>query len=100
MIRDFLLNCIKFKLAPVFDYIFKIAPFTDMLGNPLLEDNERTITDNIEPINFGLTGGIGVSYDFGSSELNLDIRGSGGFTHIQKDKDNGVNTTGALVVTA
>ena len=78
-------------------------PLTDPLGNPLPEmsfDNERTITEDIEPTNFGLTGGIGVSYNFGSSELNLDIRGAGGFTHIQKDEANGANTTGALVVTA
>lgn len=63
-------------------------------------DNETDITDDVNSTNFGLTGGIGICYDFGSSELNLDIRGSGGFTHIQKDEANGVNTTGALVVTA
>jgi len=78
-------------------------PLTDMQGHPLPEmnfDNERTITDDIQLTNFGLTGGIGIGYDFGPSELSLDIRGSGGFTHIQKNESKGANTTGALVVTA
>ena len=78
-------------------------PLTDQLGNPLPAmnfDSERTVTDDIKSTNFGLTGGIGIGFDIGTSELNLDIRGSGGFTHIQKDEKNGKNTTGALVVTA
>jgi len=78
-------------------------PLTDIEGNPLPEidfNNERTISDDIQTLNFGLTGGVGVGFKIGSSELILDIRGSGGFTHIQKDIKDGQSTTGALVVTA
>lgn len=79
-------------------------PLTDGQGHPLPPvnfENERTITNDIEGANFGLMAEIGVGIKMGKSELSLDIRGSNGFSHIQKDtKKNGKNSTGALVVTA
>jgi len=59
-------------------------------------------TDNISKINklnVGITGGIGLGMEIGSSVLDLDLRGAYGFIPIQADEENGSNHTGALYLT-
>ena len=59
------------------------------------------IKKDINLVNFGLTGGIGLTYPVGGSgQVILDARGAYGITTIQKDKDaNGKSRTGGLFLT-
>lgn len=60
---------------------------------------ETGITSSIKTLNVGITGGIGVKLNIGSSQLDLDLRGVYGFIPIQSDNSNGSNNTGALYLT-
>jgi len=60
---------------------------------------EMNITSDIKTINIGITGGIGINLNIGSSQLDLDLRGVYGFIPIQSDNANGSNNTGALYLT-
>jgi hypothetical protein len=62
-------------------------------------DQTTDITSDIKTVNTGITGGIGISSQILNGEVILDIRGSYGFTNIQKNSLNGKNNTGGLVVT-
>lgn len=73
-------------------------------GEPLPPQSFKADTDikkDINPINFGITGGIGLAYGVGSSgEVILDARGAYGLTTIQKDTQaNGKSHTGGLFLT-
>lgn len=71
-------------------------------GNPLPPqnfENETNITDKINDANFGITGGIGTTYNFSGQQLSLELKGVYGFIPIQADEKNGSNNTGALYVT-
>ena len=73
-------------------------------GHPMPAQSFRADIDikkDINPINFGLTGGIGLTYPLGeASEIILDARGAYGLTSIQKDtKANGKSHTGGLFLT-
>ncbi len=61
-------------------------------------DADTKITDQINKVNFGLTGGLGFSQNVGFGELILDVRGAYGFTTIQNNPDNGDNHIGNLLV--
>jgi hypothetical protein len=70
-------------------------------GQPLPEQDftvETDIRNDLKKINIGITGGVGVSRTFGPGDLILDLRGSYGFTNVQKDPANGKNNTGCLVI--
>ncbi|MDR3665363.1 MAG: porin family protein [Ignavibacteriaceae bacterium] len=62
-------------------------------------DQTTTITSDIKTLNTGITGGFGIARPIMYGEIILDIRGSYGFTNIQKNSINGKNNTGSLVVT-
>lgn len=71
-------------------------------GFPLPEqdfENEADIEDKLNSINAGITGGVGLNYNFGKHQLILDVRGIYGFIPIQEDEENGSNKTGALYIT-
>jgi len=61
-------------------------------------DQETDIKDNLENINFGIQGGVGLIKKLNeNNELFFDIRGSKGFIPIQKDEVVGQTTVGGLV---
>ena len=73
-------------------------------GQPLPAQSFKADTDvkkDINPINFGFTGGIGLAYTVGGAgEIILDARGAFGLTSIQKDTEaNGKSHTGGLFLT-
>jgi hypothetical protein len=73
-------------------------------GQPMPALSFKADTDikkDINPLNFGLTGGIGLAYPVGGAgEIILDGRGALGLTSIQKDtKANGKSNTGGLFLT-
>jgi hypothetical protein len=79
------------------------TPLVDQNGNVLPSVNFSSTTDiknDINSVNYGITGGVGIVRDFGTGELILDGRASYGLSTIQKDPDkNGNNHTGCLVIT-
>lgn len=73
-------------------------------GQPLPAQSFKADTDikkDINPVNFGLTGGVGLGYQISrSGEISLDIRAAYGLTTIQKDTQaNGKSHTGGLFLT-
>jgi hypothetical protein len=84
--------------------------FVDKNGTPLVIesfaaippqnfDQTTDISSDIKKFNSGITGGVGISRPVLKGEIILDIRGTYGFTNIQKNSINGKNNTGSLVVT-
>ncbi len=82
--------------------------FIDNSGTPLTVggqalpavdfSHETDIKSDINVLNFGLAGGLGISTKLGPGDIILDGRGSFGLTPIQKDPKNGNNRTGCLVI--
>jgi hypothetical protein len=60
-------------------------------------DANTDVTSDIKSFNAGVTAGGGISQNFGSGELFVDLRGAYGITSIQKDKKNGSSHTGNLL---
>lgn len=70
-------------------------------GQPLPAQDFKAETDiksDLKKMNIGITGGAGISRTWGPGDLILDLRGSYGFTNVQKDPVNGKNNTGCLVI--
>jgi len=70
-------------------------------GQPLPAQDfnaETDIKNDLKKMNIGITGGIGISRKYGPGHLILNLRGSYGFTNVQKDPINGKNNTGCLVI--
>jgi len=65
---------------------------------PVPFDANTDITNQINTINFGLTGGIGFSQGVGFGAVFLDFRGAYGLTTIQKYSQNGTSHTGNLCI--
>lgn len=61
-------------------------------------DANTDITNQINTINFGLTGGIGFSQGVGFGSVFLDFRGAYGLTVIQNNPANGSSHTGNLCI--
>jgi hypothetical protein len=61
-------------------------------------DANTNITDQINKINYGLTGGIGFTQRAGFGFVILDVRGAYGLTTIQHNPENGDNHIGNLLV--
>jgi len=61
-------------------------------------DANTDIINDLNSVNFGLTGGIGFSQGVGFGDVFLDVRGAYGLTTLQKDTKNGNNSTGNLLV--
>ncbi|MEJ2543995.1 MAG: porin family protein [Calditrichaceae bacterium] len=62
-------------------------------------DTEVDISDKLNTFNAGITGGLGLNYNYSKHQLKFDVRGIYGFIPIQKDEENGSNKTGALYIT-
>lgn len=62
-------------------------------------ENETDIVDKLNDANFGITGGVGSTYNFSGQQLSLELKGAYGFIPIQGDEKNGANHTGALYFT-
>jgi hypothetical protein len=78
------------------------TPLNDQQGKPLPPadfDKNTNIKEDLKKLNIGITGGVGIVNEFETGELLLELRGSYGFSDIQKDPANGKNHTGGLIVT-
>jgi hypothetical protein len=65
---------------------------------PVSFDASTNITNQINTVNFGLTGGIGFAQSVGYGEIVLDIRGAYGLTSVQHDSGDGNNHIGNLLI--
>ena len=61
-------------------------------------DANTDITNQINTVNFGLTGGIGFSQEVGLGSVFIDFRGAYGLTVVQKYSQNGNSHTGNLLM--
>ena len=61
-------------------------------------DANTDITNQINSVNFGLTGGIGIAHNIGFGAISLNVRGAFGLTNIQKNSQDGKNQTGSLLI--
>ena len=61
-------------------------------------DANTDVTNSINPVNFGLTGGIGCTQRVCFGEILLDVRGAYGLTLVQKYTQNGSNHIGNLLI--
>jgi hypothetical protein len=60
------------------------------------EFGTSVITGEIRPVNFGIQGNIGLSYQCGNyNRFFIEAGGNYGFVRIQKNKSNGTNRTGS-----
>lgn len=65
---------------------------------PVSFDANANVTNDINRLNFGITGGIGFSKGVGLGNIFLDIRGAYGMTNLQKDSKSGSNNTVNLLL--
>lgn len=56
------------------------------------------IKDQLNKVNFGVSGNVGVAYQFGRSNIFIEGGGNYGFLNIQKGSANGKNNIGAGTV--
>jgi hypothetical protein len=61
-------------------------------------DANTDISKSINPVNVGLTGGIGFLRKIGSGGVFIDVRASYGLMVIQKEKANGSSHNGNLLI--
>jgi hypothetical protein len=60
------------------------------------EFGTSVITGEIRPVNFGIQGNIGLSYQCGNyNRFFIEVGGNYGFIRIQKNKSNGANHIGS-----
>ena len=71
-----------------------------ILPAPVSLDHTTDLKGDLKKFNFGIQGGLGLSY-YVSDKSRLFLTGGGnyGLVHIQKDKSNGSNNTGAATLT-
>lgn len=80
------------------------AIYADKAGTqplPLPEVDLGAITDtksDLHAFNWGVQAGLGASRRTGIGELTLDVRAGLGFANLQRDRANGENVTGNLVI--
>lgn len=92
------------------NYNNETALYVDKSGTPLLLPPygqpvpaadftaSTDVKSDINKLNAGITGGIGVAKSLGPGSLILDARGAYGLRDIQTDPKNGKNNTGSFVV--
>jgi Outer membrane protein beta-barrel domain len=61
-------------------------------------DASTNVSSSINPINFGLTGGVGFAQTVSSGEIFMDVRGAYGIIVIQKDSQDGSSHNGNLLI--
>jgi hypothetical protein len=69
-----------------------------LLGTQVDFAGKKVITRDLNPVNVGLQGDIGLSYRYDRHRIFLEIGGNYGFIKMQKDKANGSNRIGAATV--
>jgi Outer membrane protein beta-barrel domain len=75
--------------------------YTDPQGTQALPigaqsfDHTQDIRDQLNSVNFGVEGNIGIGYSMGSGNIFFEAGGNYGFLNIQKGTANGKNNTGA-----
>jgi hypothetical protein len=58
----------------------------------------EVITRDLNPVNAGIQGDIGLSYRHERHRIFIEVGGNYGFVNMQKDKSNGLNRIGAATV--
>lgn len=66
--------------------------------SPQSFDANNDIKDQLNTINFGVSGNVGFAYNFVKSDIYIEGGGNYGFLNIQKGTANGKNNTGAGTV--
>lgn len=62
-------------------------------------DNKRNITNDVNRVNYGISGNVGVSYRVAPRHnLLFEVGGNYGFKELQKSAENGKNRIGAATV--
>jgi hypothetical protein len=61
-------------------------------------NNTQDIKDQLQNVNFGIEGNIGLDYSFGLNNILFEVGGNYGFMNIQKGSGNGKNNTGAATI--
>lgn len=74
-----------------------VNPATGQVFSSSFDANTK-ITDQIQALTFGFTGGIGCSQNVGFGEIILNVRGAYGLTNIQKNSKDGKNNSGNLLI--
>ena len=69
-----------------------------LLFAPASFDTTADIKSEINNTNYGVAANIGITYRFGSNQLFLEGGGNYGFKVLQKNKEDGQNHAGAVVV--
>jgi len=67
-------------------------------GGPQSFDNTQDIKDQLNKVNFGIEGSIGLAYKSKKSYVFIEVGGNYGFLNIQKVAADGKNNTGAATV--
>jgi hypothetical protein len=68
-----------------------------LVSEPQSFDATTDVKSSINPVNIGITGGVGFVQKVGKGELFLDLRGAYGLTKVQKDSQNGSSHNGYLL---
>jgi hypothetical protein len=69
-----------------------------LIPAPMSFDAKTDITSSINKLNFGLTGGVGLSQKLSSGEIFADVRAAYGLKVIQKLSQNGSSHNGNLLI--
>jgi hypothetical protein len=73
----------------------EVPELTHIMENDT-EFGTSVITGEIRPVNFGIQGNIGISYQYANrNRFFIEAGGNYGFIRIQKKKSNGTNHTGS-----
>lgn len=78
--------------------IGNVPELADVLQNETDFGSEKVITSDLNPVNAGIQGDIGLSYRHERHRIFIEIGGNYGFIKMQKDKSNGSNRIGAATV--
>ncbi len=69
-----------------------------VVPGPQIFDSDTDVTDDINPVNLGVTGGVGFAQKVSYGELFMDVRAAYGMVAIQKDEQNGSSYNGNLLI--
>ena len=68
-----------------------------LIATPIPFGNKMDIKDQAHKGNVGITGDVGLAYNFSNSRVFVEAGGNYGLLNIQKDPANGKNQIGAIV---
>jgi hypothetical protein len=71
---------------------------TQPIGSVVVKfDSSGDIKNQLHQENFGIEGNVGLLYNFSSISVFAEAGGNYGFIDLQKNSQNGINHTGALI---